>query len=160
MIEFWKLCIIRDLEIYKNLNCFHLDIADSQTLISYFWIPDCLIWNLFDIYTQENKIKENYVELSAEEDKKLRKDMGKTQYLQMMLQKMTSSINGAKLEIENYLPNRTTPNYFRENEMLFGFQEIVDTYGVPRYKELNPAVFTLVTFPFLFGVMYGDIGHG
>ena len=36
----------------------------------------------------------------------------------------------------------------------------MDTYGVPRYKEANPALFTAVTFPFLFGVMYGDMGHG
>ena len=28
------------------------------------------------------------------------------------------------------------------------------------YKEINPTVFAIVTFPFLFGVMFGDIGHG
>lgn len=39
-------------------------------------------------------------------------------------------------------------------------QGIVDTYGVPRYKEANPGLFTLISFPFLFGIMYGDIGHG
>jgi V-type H+-transporting ATPase subunit a len=27
-------------------------------------------------------------------------------------------------------------------------------------KEINPAVFAIVTFPFLFGVMFGDVGHG
>ena len=28
------------------------------------------------------------------------------------------------------------------------------------YKEINPALFAIVTFPFLFGVMFGDIMHG
>ena len=36
----------------------------------------------------------------------------------------------------------------------------METYGVPSYKEANPSFFTTVTFPFLFGVMFGDIAHG
>ena len=50
--------------------------------------------------------------------------------------------------------------YFKTNEFTEIFQEIVDTYGVPTYKEINPAYYTTVTFPFLFGVMFGDMGHG
>jgi V-type H+-transporting ATPase subunit a len=54
----------------------------------------------------------------------------------------------------------TPPSYFKTNEFTEVFQEIVNTYGVPDYKEVNPAMFAIVTFPFLFGVMFGDIFHG
>ncbi|ETO19988.1 V-type proton ATPase, partial [Reticulomyxa filosa] len=56
--------------------------------------------------------------------------------------------------------DKMPPTYFETNDFMSGFQQIVDTYGVPRYKEFNPAIPTIITFPFLFGVMYGDIFHG
>jgi len=57
-------------------------------------------------------------------------------------------------------PWPTAPTHFTTNKFTYGYQEFVNTYGIPRYREANPALFTAATFPFLFGVMYGDIGHG
>lgn len=54
----------------------------------------------------------------------------------------------------------TPPTYFETNDFITPFQEIVFTYGVPTYKEANPVPFTMISFPFLFGVMFGDFAHG
>ena len=80
------------------------------------------------------------------------------QTLNNLFKDKENKINASLTDIENE-PNINPPTLIITNEFTSIPQMIVDTYGTPRYKEINPGYFTIITFPFLFGVMFGDIGH-
>ena len=40
------------------------------------------------------------------------------------------------------------------------FQGLVTNYGYPGYGEMDPTLVIALTFPFIFGIMFGDVGHG
>merc|ERR1719430_2626537 len=62
--------------------------------------------------------------------------------------------------IERVPTTEEHPTFNRTNKYTAGFQALIDSYGVNSYREVNPAAFTIATFPFLFAVMFGDAGHG
>ena len=80
------------------------------------------------------------------------------QTLNNLFKDKENKINASLTDIENEI-NINPPTLIITNEFTSVPQMIVDTYGTPRYKEINPGYFTIITFPFLFGVMFGDIGH-
>jgi V/A-type H+-transporting ATPase subunit I len=44
--------------------------------------------------------------------------------------------------------------------ILRGFEQLTTTYARPRYQEIDPTFLIAVTFPLIFGAMFGDVGHG
>lgn len=81
--------------------------------------------------------------------------------IQMALRRGTDRSGSSVPSILNKMDTKEVPpTYNLTNKFTKGFQNIVDSYGVASYRELNPAPYTIITFPFLFAVMFGDAGHG
>ena len=53
-----------------------------------------------------------------------------------------------------------TPTKMSHSWLFRPFETLTKMYGTPSYSEIDPTIFLFFTFPILFGVMFGDIGHG
>jgi len=56
--------------------------------------------------------------------------------------------------------NHDVPVALSNNRFLRPFQMLVNTYARPLYGELDPTLLMAVTFPLLYGAMFGDLGQG
>jgi V/A-type H+-transporting ATPase subunit I len=54
----------------------------------------------------------------------------------------------------------STPTIMKNFILLRPFETITRLYGTPTYSEIDPTPIIAFTFPILFGIMFGDIGHG
>lgn len=53
------------------------------------------------------------------------------------------------------------PIFVKESSLLFeGFSSLTQSLGLPRKGEINPTTLVIFTFPFLFGIMFADVGQG
>jgi len=81
--------------------------------------------------------------------------------LKLLSQKVLIMLNGRALILENKVePAEDPPTLIRHNRFVRPFEEITKLYGVPHYDELDPTAIIAITFPIIFGLMFGDMGHG
>lgn len=52
------------------------------------------------------------------------------------------------------------PTILRNRFPFRPYETIVKLYGTPAYSEIDPTPIIAFTFPLLFGIMFGDVGHG
>ncbi len=76
-------------------------------------------------------------------------------------QKVDLKLRGNALVLEGETAQGTDPpTMFRNYNFVKPFEEITRLYGLPHYDELDPTPFIAVMFPLIFGLMFGDMGHG
>ena len=52
------------------------------------------------------------------------------------------------------------PVLLKHSWLLRPFEVLVSTYGLPNYQELEPTFFVALSYIVMFGMMFGDAGHG
>ena len=84
----------------------------------------------------------------AEEDvKKLREDIRDDKLVTL-------------IEQENDEVGARTPTKLRNPKIFRPYEMYVKMYGLPNYHEIDPTILVAVTYSFIFGIMYGDVGQG
>lgn len=146
--------ITREKSIYEVLNMFDQDLT-RRCLVGEGWIPD-------DEY---HTVQLVLLRLVADK-------LGHNRRTLLVLEVITiddddETFASAVIDsddlvaVMNHLTtNRTPPTYHRTNKFTEAFQAIIDAYGIATYQEVNPGLATIITFPFMFAIMFGDFGHG
>jgi len=51
------------------------------------------------------------------------------------------------------------PTYVKLPKSIIPLESVIEFYGTPSYWEISPTIFLIITFPFLFGLMFPDFGN-
>ncbi len=60
-------------------------------------------------------------------------------------------------EVYNYI---IPPTKLSNHKIISPFEPLIKMYGIPSYGEIDPTLFLSLTYMFLFGAMFGDVGQG
>lgn len=63
-------------------------------------------------------------------------------------------------ETETKTEMERAPVKLKNNWFSKPFESFIKMYGLPKYKEFDPTTFVAITFTLLYGIMFGDLGHG
>jgi V/A-type H+-transporting ATPase subunit I len=80
------------------------------------------------------------------------------------LEQRVREITGGRYALQTTLPDASTgeqvPVLLKHSRPLRPFEMLISTYGLPDYQELEPTLFVALSYMVMFGMMFGDAGHG
>ncbi|RLG51950.1 MAG: hypothetical protein DRN96_03980 [Thermoproteota archaeon] len=83
------------------------------------------------------------------------------------LEKIAEECTGGKYVLEFARPQlehghhaEKPPTLLKNPSIVHVTEALVRSYGIPNYFEIDPSILWFFTFPVIFGMMFGDLGHG
>ena len=76
------------------------------------------------------------------------------------LQEITEGRCAVETLSPEQVPDVKVPVLMRHSWFLRPFEMLVTGYGTPSYHDLEPTLFVAITYMLMFGMMFGDAGHG
>ena len=76
------------------------------------------------------------------------------------MKKISKEVLVEVIPVERTGHTASAPVALQNPGFLGAFETLVNTYARPRYEELDPTFLMAITFPLLYGAMFGDVGHG
>jgi V-type H+-transporting ATPase subunit a len=146
----WQDFVRKEKAIYETLNLFNYDLG-RKTLIAEGWCPTR------DVEMIQLALRHATVSAHTHLSIDCRRRSFPDYLIPCWKEDSGTSVPPILHELRT---NKTPPTFQRTNKFTEGFQTIMDSYGIATYQEVNPGLFAVITFPFLFAVMFGDIGHG
>ncbi len=155
--------IIKNLEQYLWAEQQFEDISTDNSFIEFF-VPlkekKLLIEEFSSKFRDKIAFQSRTLKKHPVKEKKLRnKDISKDKLHGTNIEESISKLED-KNEVdpikEKNIPTLTKKHIF----FVRPFVTLTKMYGVPSYAEIDPTPFLALTFPLIFGLMFGDIGHG
>ncbi len=137
------------------------------------------------VLKEENRLYDEFIESTKEKFKELYSDMfylNKTAEIKKNAAHTEDSFylsgwipKGSMNVLEAQYRDRGISFYFEDAEqmerlksptslknpgIIKPFEFIVKTYGTPAANEIDPTLFVAITYVLMFGIMFGDVGHG
>lgn len=80
--------------------------------------------------------------------------------LEASIRRTTGNRCAVEFKAPGRLEDEKPPVLLLHPRWLRPFQMLVSAYGLPDYHELEPTLFVAVSYVLMFGMMFGDVGHG
>ncbi|KAH0792154.1 V-type ATPase subunit family protein [Histomonas meleagridis] len=136
---------------YSDNKSFLTELQGKFWFWKLFFTQECLIYTYLD-----------YADFTSIEDRAIYHGWvpkRKISMLEPILDEATNEAGSAiRIDVRISQTTEPPPTWIETNKFTEPFQTLNDAYGYPEHNEVNGGAFYCM-YPFLFGIMFGDVGH-